>query len=95
MPLQCTSGRSSVKQRRDRRLAEDGDVIDAANRGNELGAYRRGQDWTAGPLRTCGEIVVDGDDKTIGLRGGGPQISNMADVQEVEAAVGKRNRASG
>ena len=84
------------QQRRDGRLGKDDDVVDAAQRRDELGAIRRRQDRPARPLqRRRPIVVVDGDDEAVGLARGGLQVADVADVQQVEAAVGERDGAAG
>src|SRR5262245_28883526 len=39
-------------------------------------------------------IVIDRDDENVGFLRSGVQIADVADVQDVEAAVGERNRPS-
>src|SRR4029079_4377114 len=39
-------------------------------------------------------IVIDGNDEDVGLLGCPIEITNVADVQDVEAAVGERDGAS-
>jgi hypothetical protein len=41
-----------------------------------------------------GLIVVDRDNEHVGFGGGGLQIADVADVEQVEATVGKRDRAT-
>ena len=96
MPLQCTSGCSASSSGADRRLGKDHDVVDAAQRGDELRAMLGGQNRPALPLQRLHRgIVVDRDDEQVGLLRGGLEIAHVADVQQVEAAVGERDRAAG
>ena len=93
MPLQCTSGSSSIEQPLDGRIAEDDDVVHAAQRADQLRAIGRGQDRPPGALqRGHRPIVVDRHDQPVGLGRRALQISDVADVQQVEAAVGERDR---
>ena len=72
------------------------DVVDAAQRGDELGAIGGRHDRPARPLqRRDRRIVVDRDDEAIGFARGRLQVADVADVQQVEAAVGERDRAPG
>ena len=50
-PLAVHVGLQREQQRRDRRLGEDDDVVDAAQRGDELGAIGGGQERPVRPLR--------------------------------------------
>ena len=82
------------EQRAHGRLGEDDDVVHAAQRRHELGAVGRRQDGPARALqRPHRRVVVDGDDQPVGLRRGALEIADVADVQQVEAAVGERDRA--
>ena len=86
-------GPQREQQRRHGRLGKDDDVVDAAQRGDELGAIRRSA-GSAGPAPSAADrrIVVDGDDEPIGLARRGLQVADVADVQQIEAAVGEGDR---
>ena len=82
------------EQRADRRFREDDDVIDAAEGGDELGAIGSRKDGSALPFqRADGVIVVDRDHQHVGFASCGLEIADVADVQQVEAAVGECDRA--
>ena len=85
-------GLHQQQQPLDVRIAEDDDVVDAAQRGDELGAIGRRQDRTARALQPGHRpIVVDRDDQAIGFGRRALQIPHVPDVQEVEAAVRERD----
>ena len=69
--------------------------MDAAQGGDELGAIRGGQNRPPGALQAGdGPIVVHRDDQPIGFSGRALQIPHVPDMQQIEAAVRKRNRLS-
>ena len=59
---------------------------------DQLGAIRRLQDRPARTLAAGYGIVVDGDNQPIRLLRRSLQVSHVADVQQIEAAVGERDR---
>ena len=48
-----------------------------------------------GPLPRRRDVVVDRDDQAIRFGGGGLQVADVADVQQVEAAVGEGEGPAG
>ncbi len=96
MPLQCTSGLISRSSRSTVALGKQDDVVHGAERGDQLRAGGAGQDRPARSLQRAHRvIVVDGDDQAIGFARGAVEVAHVADVQEVETAVGERDRAPG
>ena len=89
-------GLEALEQPRHGRVREDDDVVDAAERGDELGAVRR-RAAPAGPAlqRRHRLVVVDRDDQAVGLGRRALQVADVADVQQVEAAVGEGDGAPG
>ena len=84
-----------LQQGTDGQLRKDDDVVHAAKRGDQFGSIGRGHDRPARPLELTHHIVViDADDEQIRFIRGGFEVSHVADVQQVEAAVGKGNRSS-
>ena len=71
-------------------LVEDYDGIDALEGGDDLGALLLGHGGTSGTFKAAYTLVgVDGDDEFAAERFGSAQITYMADVEEIEAAVGE------
>ena len=84
------------EQRADGRLGKDDDVVDAAQRRDELGPIGGGQHRPPLPFqRPHRVVVIDRDDQSVCLGGGGLQIADVADVQQVEASVGERHASAG
>jgi hypothetical protein len=82
-----------LKQRIDRRLRKNEDVIDCAQRGDQLCAIGGRQDrpvWTL--ERAYRVVVIDSHDQSIGFALRCVEISHVSDVQEIEGAVGERMR---
>ena len=48
-----------------------------------------------GPFLRRDRVVVDRHDQAIGLGGGGLEVSHVAHVQQIEAAVGEGDRPAG
>ena len=72
------------------------DVVDAPQRGDELGPVLARQDWPSLPLqRPHRLVVIDRHDQAIGFGRGGLEIADMAHVQQVEAPVGKGHAPTG
>jgi hypothetical protein len=82
----------TLEQVCDRRPREHRHVVDAAQRRDELRACRGRQHRPAGPLeRVHRVVVVDRDDEAIALRARALEIADVADVDDVEAAVRERD----
>ena len=93
-PLAVHVGPQRQQKRRDGRLGKDRHVVHAAERGDELRAIRRRQDRPARALQARHRrVVVDRDDEAIGLARRRLEVADVADVQQIEAAVGKGDRA--
>jgi hypothetical protein len=72
------------------------DVVDAAERGDELRAIAGGEDRTSFPLQLLHRrIVVECHDEHVAFASGGFEIADVADMKDVEAAVGECNRPPG
>jgi hypothetical protein len=74
---------------------KDRDVIDAAERRDELRAPSHLQDGTPRAFGFGTRIIINSDNEAIRLSGGGLQVAHMADVQQIETAIREGNRASG
>lgn len=84
------------QQLADVQLRKYDDVIDRSQRADELSSIGRREYRTARPLElTHRFIVIDRNDQPIGFRLRTFQITNMANMQQVEAAVGQGNRVPG
>jgi hypothetical protein len=71
-------------------VAEHHDIVDRLKCGNDFGPLARWHDRSPRALqRGDRSIVVDGNDEAIRLSRGTAQVSNMSDVQEIEASVGE------
>ncbi len=71
---------------------EEYDVIHTAKRGNELRAGILIEDGTAGPLEMADAgICIHAHDENVPFAPGAFEITNMSDVQGVEATVGKND----
>src|SRR5260370_30541861 len=76
----------------DVRLGEQDDKIHAAKCGNELRAGILIEDGTAGTLEMADAgICIHAHDENVPFAPGAFEITNMRDVQGVEATVGKNN----
>ena len=83
-------GADCLEQRPYGGLVENDHVVHPAQGSHQLGAVGRGQNRSSLPLEPPNRgIVVDRYDKEIGFLGGSLQIADVADVQEVETAVGE------
>ena len=75
-------------------VGEGHDVIDGAEGRDDFGALARGHGRPPRPFQPCdGCVLVHRDNQAIGFGGRALQVSHVADVQQIEAAIGKRNRA--
>ena len=80
----------------DLEILEDHHVVDEAKRVDQLGAIGGRKDRPPGALQSLHRcITIDRDDQAIRFGRGAAQIANVADVQQIEAAVRERNRAAG
>jgi hypothetical protein len=72
------------------RIAEDDDIVNAAEGRQDLGAFGG---WHEGASRTLQPhdvlIVVHGNDQAVGFGRRTPQIPDVPDVQKIETSVGK------
>jgi hypothetical protein len=85
-----------LQQALDRRVTKNDDVVNAAQRGDELGAFLRRKDGPAFAFQSGDRsIVVDRNNQAIGFRGCRVKIPDVADMQEIETAVRKRHRSTG
>ncbi len=88
-------GFQTGQQVADRVVVEHHDVVDPAQRRHQFGARLLVQDGTALAFQPPHRrIAVDGDHQPVGFGGGGLQIADVPDVQEIEDPVGKRDRAA-
>jgi len=77
------------------RVTKDNHVVHAAHRGDELGSLARRKHGSPGTFETRDrQVVVDGDNQSICFGRGALQVPDVADVQQVETAVGERERTS-
>jgi hypothetical protein len=84
------------EQGTDRRLGKDDHIVHTPQRGDELSAMSGGKYRPALPFQPSNRLViVDRHDEAICLGGGGLQVANVADVQQVEAPVGERQAPAG
>src|ERR1700730_11562032 len=68
--------------------AEDHHVLDGSKRGHEARSSRFIQDWASGTFQASyAGIAVYGGDQDVADLARGLQISDMADVQDIEATV--------
>ena len=89
-------GLQQPQQPLDRQVVEHDDVVDAAEGGDELRAIGGGLHRTPFALqRSHRRIVVHRDNQPVAFGRRALQIAHVADVQEVEAAVGERERPPG
>ena len=71
-------------------LVEDNDRVHAGESRDDLRAFRLGQDRPALPLAALdGAVGVDSDDEPVPLSPGRLEIPDVADVEQVESAVGE------
>ena len=87
--LDVDVGSHDAQQTVSRVLVEDRDVVDGREGRDELGTFVVRNEGTAGFAH--GAVAVDADDQEVTLRPGGPQVPHMADVQDVEDAVGEND----
>ena len=93
MPLQWTSGRRRSSSGPHREVAEEHDVVHAPQRVHQFGALGLADDRPIGALELPHRrVVVDRDDEHVGFLRGALQVPEMPDVQQVEHAVGQRDR---
>ncbi len=79
----------------DRLIPKDHHVVDPTERTDQFGAVLGRQDRPPAPFQQGHRpIVVHRHDEPIGLRRRSLQISHVADVQQIEAAVRERDRAA-
>ena len=77
------------------RIIEQNDVVDTTQGCDELGTIRSGEDRTPRPFESGHRsIVVHRDNETVRHFCRALQVPDMADVQQIEAAVGEGNRAA-
>src|SRR6266481_244923 len=83
------------EQTLDGRFAEDDDVIDGVESRHEEGASIFVEDRTAGAFQSADDRVrVDADDENVTFAAGTFEITDMADVQCIKAAVGENDALS-
>ena len=96
MPLACTSGCSSLSKRIHVKLIEDDHVIYRPQCCDQGGAGALGED---GPARAFqfsrAGIGIDADHEQIAFGPRCLQVTDMADVQQIEHAVGEDDLAAG
>jgi len=73
-------------------LGEDGDVVNGAKRGDKFGTNIRREDRPTRALRAGRHIVIHCNYQAVRFSGSGLEVADMAGVQQVETAVGERNR---
>ena len=94
-PLAVDVRPQRLEQLGDRRRGEDDDVIDSGERGHQLGPLGRGEHGAPRSLEGGHRaVVVDRHHQPVRFRGGGGQVPHVADVDQVEAAVGERDGAA-
>ena len=85
-------GLDQHQQPLDVRIAEHNHVVDAAQRADELGAIGGRQNRAARPFqRRHRPIVVDRHDQAIRLGRRPLQVPDVADMEQIEAAVRERD----
>ena len=95
-PLAMHVGTQRQQKRRDVGFRKDRDVVHAAQGGDELRPISRGQDGLPWPLQPLHRrVVVDRHHEAIGFARRRLEVANVADMQQIEAAVRKGNRATG
>jgi hypothetical protein len=83
-------GLQQQQQALDGSVAEHHDIVDRLKCGDDFGPLARWYDRSPRTFqRGDRSIVVDGNDEAIGLSRGTAQVSNVSDVQEIEASVGE------
>ena len=85
-----------LEQRTNGRLWKDDHVVDEAERGDQFGAVGGSQNGP--PLsfqRPDRRVVIDRNNQLVGFLRSSGEVANVADVQQVEAAVRKRHRPAG
>ena len=76
-------------------LIEDQDVIDTSQRSEHSGAVVFGDDWSSGTFEfSHAGIAVDGHDQDVAKLPGLFEQSEVANMEQVEAAVGEDDSAS-
>src|SRR5688572_5708243 len=79
-----------MEQAIDSRVVEDHYVVNATQCPNEFRAGGLIQNRAALPFQpTCRAVGIDRHDQPIGLGARALKVANMADMQQVEAAVGE------
>jgi hypothetical protein len=72
------------------RIVENQHVIDAVQGSDHCGAITIVDDWAIGPFeQPDAGIAVDGHDQDVSQPGGLLQAGDMADMEQVETAIGK------
>jgi len=88
-------GPQLFQERFHRGFGKEHDVINAAQRGNEQCACLLVKNWAAWPFQTTdARIRVDPNDENVTFAPGALEITNMADVERVEATVGEDHALS-
>ena len=83
-------GLQQQQQPLDSSVAEHHDVVNRLKCGNDFRALVRRNDRSSGTLqRRDRPIVVDGNDQTIRFSRRTAQVSNVTDVQQIEASIRK------
>ncbi len=76
-------------------LGEYRDSVHGGKRREEAGAVRLGIDWARRPLQGGDtRVAIDSDQQQISLRSGRLEVGNVADVEQIETAVGHNNAAA-
>ena len=75
---------------------EDDDTVDTLERLEHFRALGLRRDWPRRPLvRADRSVGVEADDQRVAQRAGVLQVSEVADVQEIEDAVGEHDLLAG
>src|SRR5579863_1192645 len=89
----CMNIGPQISQKRfDIGLIKDNDVIHSGHGGHQFGAGGGGHDRPALPLQFFhARVGIDGHDKYVAFGAGSFQISGVASMKNIEAAIGKHN----
>jgi hypothetical protein len=85
-------GAERLEEMRDAGFAEEDDVVDGTKGGYQTGAGAFVEDRASGTFESAGAgVAVDGDDQRVAEGAGGFEIADVADMENVEAAIGEDN----